>query len=98
MNAQGLLASAGINIGLAIVVLTFFSIFKKQLCSAPVYLPKKLATGGIGPLQEELEGSGFSRFLPSASWSLRALRLSEDEFLQTCGLDALVILRLFKLG
>ena len=38
------------------------------------------------------------RFLPSLSWIRRAYRVSEDEILENSGLDALIIIRLFKFG
>ncbi|KAJ0978859.1 hypothetical protein J5N97_014333 [Dioscorea zingiberensis] len=43
-------------------------------------------------------GFSLNRLRPSASWIHRAFRISEDEILQRCGLDALVVIRLFKFG
>ncbi|ESR52121.1 hypothetical protein CICLE_v10033297mg, partial [Citrus x clementina] len=40
----------------------------------------------------------LSRILPSFSWIPRAFRVTEEEILQTSGLDALIVIRLFKFG
>ncbi|KAK6228694.1 hypothetical protein SCA6_001034 [Theobroma cacao] len=97
MNPRGLLASAGINIGLALVVLILFSILKKQPSNAPIYYPRPLSKRHPITI---LPPDPFSpsRFLPSFSWIPRAFRVTEDEILETSGLDALVVIRLFKFG
>ncbi|KAK6933937.1 CSC1/OSCA1-like, cytosolic domain, partial [Dillenia turbinata] len=95
MNAQSLFASAAINIGLAFVVLSLFSILKKQPSNASVYYARRLSQ------RQSIHFDRFfslSRFLPSFSWIFRAFRVSEDEIVQTSGLDALVLIRLFKFG
>lgn len=95
MNPEGLLASAVINIGLAFIILSIFSIFKKQPSNAPVYYARRLSK------QENItfdHSITLSRFLPSISWISRALRVTEDEIIDTGGLDALIIIRLFKFG
>lgn len=94
MDAEGLLASAAINLGLALVALSLFSLLKKQPGNAPVYLARRMAAGGGGgglPL-------GHGRLTPSFRWIRAALRLSEDDVLRRHGLDALVVVRLFKFG
>ncbi|KAL5227666.1 hypothetical protein ABZP36_015931 [Zizania latifolia] len=100
MDADGLLASAVINLGLALVALSLFSMLKKQPGNAPVYLPQRMAAsdragsssgGGVLPL-------GHGRLTPSFRWIVAAFRLSEDDVLRRHGLDALVVLRLFKFG
>ncbi|XVE86112.1 hypothetical protein DITRI_Ditri18aG0010300 [Diplodiscus trichospermus] len=95
MNAQSLLASAAINIGLALVILFLFSILKKQPSNAPIYYPRPLSKQHpiVFPPPFSL-----SRFFPSFSWFPRAFRVTEDEILETSGLDALVVIRLFKFG
>ncbi|KAF8398281.1 hypothetical protein HHK36_017208 [Tetracentron sinense] len=95
MNAQSLLASAAINTGLALVILSLFSIFKKQPSNASIYYARRLSKQD--PISFHRAFSA-SRFLPSVSWIPRAFRISEDEILQNSGLDALVVIRLFKLG
>ncbi|KAG8053944.1 hypothetical protein GUJ93_ZPchr0001g32760 [Zizania palustris] len=100
MDADGLLASAAINLGLALVALSLFSMLKKQPGNAPVYLPQRMAAsdragsssgGGVLPL-------GHGRLTPSFRWIVAAFRFSEDDVLRRHGLDALVVLRLFKFG
>ncbi|XP_022744322.1 CSC1-like protein At3g54510 [Durio zibethinus] len=95
MNPQSLLASAAINIGLALVILFLFSILKKQPSNAPIYYPRPLSKRHpiIFPPPFSL-----ARFFPSFSWIPRAFRFTEDEILATSGLDALVVVRLFKFG
>ncbi|WVZ67413.1 hypothetical protein U9M48_016489 [Paspalum notatum var. saurae] len=96
MDAEGLLASAAINLGLALVALSLFSMLKKQPGNAPVYRPRRMATGdrgggGLLPL-------GHGRLTPSFRWIGAAFRLSEEDVLRRHGLDALVVIRLFKFG
>ncbi|XP_043690685.1 CSC1-like protein At3g54510 isoform X2 [Telopea speciosissima] len=95
MNAESLVASAAINIGLALIVLSQFSVLKKQPSNAPVYYSRRLARKDQISFDE---GFTLSRLLPSVSWIPRAFRVSEEEILETSGLDALVVIRLFKLG
>ena len=96
MNPHSLFASAAINIGLALVTLTLFSIFKKQPSFAPIYYARRLSNGQQIHFHDET--FSFRRFLPSVSWIPRAFRVTEDEILDSSGLDALVIIRLFKFG
>lgn len=95
MNPHSLFASAAINIGLAFIVLSLFSIFKKQPSTAPIYYARRLSKRHHIHFHHSLT---FRRFLPSVSWIPRAFRVTEDEILETGGLDALVIIRLFKFG
>jgi hypothetical protein len=95
MNPHSLFASAAINIGLAFIVLSLFSIFKKQPSTAPIYYARRLSKRHHIHFHHSLT---FRRFLPSVSWISRAFRVTEDEILETGGLDALVIIRLFKFG
>ena len=95
MNPHSLFASAAINIGLAFIVLSLFSILKKQPSTAPIYYARRLSKRHHIHFHRSLS---FCRFLPSVSWIPRAFRVTEDEILETGGLDALVIIRLFKFG
>ncbi|KAG6573819.1 CSC1-like protein, partial [Cucurbita argyrosperma subsp. sororia] len=94
MNAGSLLASAAVNIGLAFIVLSIFSILKKQPSNAAIYYARRLSLGQT----ISFEPFTFRRFLPSVTWIPRAFRASEDEILSSGGLDALVTIRLFKLS
>ncbi|XP_059434060.1 CSC1-like protein At3g54510 isoform X2 [Corylus avellana] len=95
MNPHSLFASAAINIGLAFIVLSLFSILKKQPSTAPIYYARRLSQRHHIHFHRSLS---LCRFLPSVSWIPRAFRVTEDEILETGGLDALVIIRLFKFG
>ncbi|KAK4285405.1 hypothetical protein QN277_002105 [Acacia crassicarpa] len=95
MNPHSLLASAAINIGLAFIILSLFSILKKQPSNATIYYARRLARHHTFAMPS---ASALARFLPSVSWISRAYRVTEDEILQSNGLDALVLIRLFKFG
>ncbi|CAM8967874.1 unnamed protein product [Rhodiola kirilowii] len=95
MNAHSLIASAGINFGVAFLVLWLFSILKKQPTNAYIYHARPLSENRRVDVDE---GYSFRRLLPSISWILAAFRVSDDEILDASGLDALVIIRLFKFG
>ncbi|CAL4945533.1 unnamed protein product [Urochloa decumbens] len=96
MDAEGLVASAAINLGLALVALSLFSLLKKQPGNAPVYRPRRMAAGGDGGAG--LLPLGHGRLTPSFRWIGAAFRLSEEDVLRRHGLDALVVVRLFKFG
>ncbi|KAF3784424.1 CSC1-like protein [Nymphaea thermarum] len=99
MDAQSLLASASINIGLVFIILVLFSIFKKQPGNAVVYRARTMSRGeGAFPAHYQEDAFSFRRFLPSFEWVGRAFRVTEDELMRNCGLDALVVIRLFKFG
>lgn len=95
MDVQSLYASAAINIGLAIVILTLFSILKKQPTYAPIYYARRLSKKHHIPFDSSFT---LRRFLPSVSWISRSFNVSESEILHSTGLDALVVVRLFKFG
>ncbi|KAK3002657.1 hypothetical protein RJ639_019961 [Escallonia herrerae] len=91
MNAESLFASVAINIGLALVTLSVFSIFKKQPSNAPIYFARRLSLGQAHDII--LPRSTLHRLLPSIDWIHRALLVTEDEIIQTCGLDALIVIK-----
>ncbi|XP_024987643.1 CSC1-like protein At3g54510 isoform X2 [Cynara cardunculus var. scolymus] len=95
MNAASLLASAAINIGLAVVVLCLFSILRKQHSNANIYYPRRLSLHH--PISFDRSFT-LQRFLPSLDWIRDAVRVTEDEILSSSGLDALVVIRFFKFG
>ncbi|KAF9593948.1 hypothetical protein IFM89_026191 [Coptis chinensis] len=96
MNAHSLFASASINIGLAFFILSLFSIFKKHASNSLIYYARPLSKHQQHiPLHPSFT---LSSLLPSFSWIPRAFRVSEEEILQHSGLDALVVIRLFKFG
>ncbi|KAI4382963.1 hypothetical protein MLD38_008851 [Melastoma candidum] len=89
MDPHSLLASAAINIGMALVVISLFSLLKRRPSNSPIYYPRRHPLPRPSPRR---------RFLPSFSWIPGVLRVSEDDILLTSGLDALVVIRLFKFG
>ncbi|XP_052194483.1 CSC1-like protein At3g54510 [Diospyros lotus] len=95
MEAEDLLASAGINIVLSLVVLWLFSVLKKQPSNAGIYYARRLS---LGQRVSSDPSSTRHRFLPSLSWISRAIHVSDDQILDTAGLDALTLIRLFKFG
>ncbi|KAK7243397.1 hypothetical protein RIF29_38192 [Crotalaria pallida] len=100
MNPHSLLASASINIGLAFIILSLFSILKKQPSNASIYFSRPLSRRQYIPSFDSpsSSSSALHRFLPSISWISRSFRVTEDEILEAHGLDALVLIRLFKFG
>lgn len=96
MTPQGLATSAAINIGLAMAVLCIFSILKKQPSNAFIYYARRLSQQH--DILHNFDRFSFRRLLPSVSWIARALRVPEDDILCNFGLDALIIIRLFKFG
>ncbi|XP_019185658.1 PREDICTED: CSC1-like protein At3g54510 isoform X4 [Ipomoea nil] len=96
MKAESLLVSAAINIGLAILILSLFSILKNQPFYASVYYARRLhlRQNPFAPPRP----SALHRLLPSVDWIRRAVRVSEDEIFETHGLDVLVFIRFFKFG
>ncbi|KAJ9563383.1 hypothetical protein OSB04_008543 [Centaurea solstitialis] len=95
MNPESLLASAAINIGLALVVLCLFSVLRKQHSNDNIYYPRRLSLHH--PISFDRSFT-LQRFLPSLDWIRDAVRVTEDEILSSSGLDALVVIRLFKFG
>ncbi|KAK6938010.1 CSC1/OSCA1-like, 7TM region [Dillenia turbinata] len=90
MNLAALLTSAGINIGLCVLLLLLYSILRKQPSNVNVYFGRRLAQ------VQSKHGDSFSldRLFPSPSWILKAWETSEAEILSVSGLDAVVFLRM----
>ncbi|KAK9097098.1 hypothetical protein Sjap_022595 [Stephania japonica] len=90
MKVSALLTSAGINIGLCVLLWFLYSILRKQPGNVCVYFGRRLAQGRIGfdnPIC-------FDRLFPSPSWIVKAWATSEEEILAVGGLDAVVFLRI----
>ncbi|CAO2816182.1 unnamed protein product [Amaranthus hypochondriacus] len=77
-------------------VLCIFSILKKQPSNAFIYYARRLSQQH--DILHNFDRFSFRRLLPSVSWIARALRVPEDDILCNFGLDALIIIRLFKFG
>ncbi|CAA0837928.1 CSC1-like protein [Striga hermonthica] len=95
MNGESLVVSASINIGSAVLILTLFSILRKQPSNAPVYYARRLAQHHHISFHRRFN---FRRLLPSLGWIRFALSVVDDEILDSCGLDVLIFIRLFKFG
>lgn len=90
MNVAGLLTSAGINVAICVVLLSLYSILRKQPTNASVYFGQRLANAQEKhPIQFSLE-----RFVPSPSWLVKAWETSEEEIHSIGGLDAVIFIRL----
>ncbi|XP_042490346.1 CSC1-like protein RXW8 isoform X2 [Macadamia integrifolia] len=90
MNISALLTSAGINIGVCVLLFSLYSVLRKQPGNVSLYFGRKLA-------QEKIKQRGsfhFERFVPSPSWIVKAWKTSEEEILASAGLDAVVFLRI----
>lgn len=91
MILSALLTSVGINLGICLLYFTLYSILRKQPGNIPIYAPRLVAEG-----KEQQRGEfNLESLLPTAAWVTRAWRLSEEELLSICGLDAVVFMRIF---
>ncbi|KAA8528429.1 hypothetical protein F0562_035784 [Nyssa sinensis] len=90
MNLSALLTSAGINIALCVVLLSLYSILRKQPSNINVYFGRRLAQ--VRSIHDDF--FCFDRFVPSPSWIVKAWETSEEDILATGGLDAVVFLRI----
>ncbi|CDY45880.1 BnaC01g28160D [Brassica napus] len=90
MEISALLTSAGINISICIVLLSLYSILRKQPANYCVYFGRRLVCGGA----RRYDPFWYERFVPSPSWLVKAWETSEDELLAAAGLDAVVFLRM----
>ncbi|KAL9244116.1 hypothetical protein vseg_017924 [Gypsophila vaccaria] len=90
MEISALLTSAGINIGICVVLLSVYSILRKQPSNRCVYFGRRLAQIRS---KRRNDPHWFDRFVPSPSWILKAWETSEDVILAIGGLDAVVFVR-----
>ncbi|KAM0951425.1 putative calcium-dependent channel, 7TM region phosphate [Dioscorea sansibarensis] len=92
MIVSALLTSVGINLALCIFFFTLYSVLRKQPGNIEVYAPRLVAEG-----KARRSGGEFNieDLLPSPGWVRRAWQPSEDDLLASCGLDAVVFMRIF---
>ncbi|VFQ61422.1 unnamed protein product [Cuscuta campestris] len=91
MKAESLLVSTAINIGLALFVISLFSLLKTRTFCAPIYYPRRLSLQPPPPHS----AAPLARCPPSGlSWIRRAVSVSDDRILETHGLDVLVFVRI----
>ncbi|KAL3380591.1 hypothetical protein AABB24_000970, partial [Solanum stoloniferum] len=98
MKLESVVVSAAINFGLAIFILSLFALLKKQPFYAPIYYARRFYLGHRNVPDSDHRSFSFRRLLPEIDWIFRAVRVTEEEILQNCGLDVLVFVRLFKFG
>ncbi|XP_042490027.1 CSC1-like protein RXW8 isoform X2 [Macadamia integrifolia] len=89
-SLSALLTSASINVGVCVLLLSVYSILRKQPGNVSVYFGRRLAQEKI----KHDDAFHFERFIPSASWIVKAWEASEEEILALAGLDAVVFLRI----
>ncbi|KAL9226087.1 hypothetical protein vseg_001937 [Gypsophila vaccaria] len=91
MIISALLTSVGINFGLCFLFFFLYSILRKQPINARLYAPRLVAESKL----KQSTGFNLERLLPSAGWVKRAWELSEDDLLESSGLDGVVFMRFF---
>ncbi|KAK8347596.1 hypothetical protein V6Z11_A06G029200 [Gossypium hirsutum] len=91
MDVSDLLTSAGINIAICVMLLSLYSILRKQPGNACVYFTRRLVS-------EPVRGTGdiscFERFVPSTGWIAKAWQATDDEILAVGGVDAVAFMRI----
>ncbi|XP_022772944.1 CSC1-like protein RXW8 isoform X2 [Durio zibethinus] len=90
MDVVALLTSAGINIAICVVLLSLYSILRKQPSNVSVYFTRRLVSEPV----KRNEPFCFERFVPSASWVMRAWLATDEEILAVGGVDAVVFMRI----
>ncbi|RWW61701.1 hypothetical protein BHE74_00031227 [Ensete ventricosum] len=89
MKLSALLTSAGINIGVCALLLSLYSVLRKQPGNVSVYFGRRLAEEH----GRHRDSYILERFVPSPSWIVKAWQYTEEEILSAAGLDAVVFLR-----
>lgn len=89
MNISALLTSAGINIAVCLILISLYSILRKQPSNVTVYFGRRIASGR----SRRTDPFCFERFVPSPSWIVRAWVTTEEDLLAIGGMDAVVFLR-----
>lgn len=90
MDISALLTSAGINIAICVVLVSLYSILRKQPANYCVYFGRLLSSGRV----KRHDPIWYERFAPSPSWLVKAWETTEDEMLAAAGLDAVVFIRM----
>lgn len=88
MNIAALSTSAGINIALCVVFFSLYSILRKQPGYVSVFFARWIGQR-LRPCENTVE-----RFVPSASWILKAWQTTEEQLLASAGLDAVVFIKI----
>ncbi|KAM1834447.1 hypothetical protein ACFX13_016911 [Malus domestica] len=89
MNLAALLTSAGINIAVCVILFSLYSVLRKQPCNVNVYFGRTVSI-----TKRRSDPFCLERFVPSASWLVKAWRTREDDLLDVGGLDSVVFIRM----
>lgn len=89
MNISALLTSVGINTGVCVVLISLYSILRKQPSNVNVYFRRRLAS----LCSRRSNPFCFERFVPSPHWMVTAWKTTEEETLANGGMDSVVFLR-----
>ncbi|XVE95083.1 hypothetical protein REPUB_Repub02eG0065600 [Reevesia pubescens] len=90
MDVSALLTSAGINIAIYIVLLLLYSILRKQPSNVSVYFTRRFVSEPV----KRSNPFCLERFVPSASWIMRACQATDEEILAVGGVDAIVFMKI----
>ncbi|XP_078177952.1 hyperosmolality-gated Ca2+ permeable channel 2.1-like isoform X3 [Carex rostrata] len=90
MIISALLTSAGINIGVCVLLLSLYSILRKQPGNVNVYFGRRIAEEH----KRLRDAFVLERIVPSPSWILKALQYTEEEIFAAAGFDAVVFMRI----
>lgn len=93
MILSALLTSAGINIGVCVVLFSLYSVLRRQPSFLGVYFGRTLASAR----SQCNEPFCFERLVPSVSWVGKAWETTEEEIMALCGIDSVVFLRMIVL-
>ncbi|XP_071690543.1 CSC1-like protein RXW8 [Rutidosis leptorrhynchoides] len=89
MDIPALLTSAGMNIGISVGMFSLYSILRKQPLNVRVYFGQRVAQG-----RTRSDDICIQKFVPSASWILKAWQATEEDIFASGGIDAVVFLRI----
>lgn len=90
MYLSALLTSAGINIGICVLMFVLYSVLRKQPGNVYVYFGRRLAQEN----KRSVDPFSLERFVPSPSWLVKAWQTSEEDILAVAGLDAIAFIRM----
>ncbi|KAG4181295.1 hypothetical protein ERO13_A10G217900v2 [Gossypium hirsutum] len=90
MDIGALLTSAGINIAICVVLLSLYSILRKQPSNVSVYFMRKLISEPI----KHSDPFHLERLVPSASWIVRAWQTTNEEILASLHHPLLLLLQM----
>ncbi|KAM3253536.1 hypothetical protein ACQJBY_047553 [Aegilops geniculata] len=90
MKISALMTSAGINIGICVLLWSLYSVLRKQPAFVRVYFGRRIAE------ENRLLREAFilERFVPSTGWIVKALQCTEEDLLAAAGLDAVAFNRM----